>query len=161
MKAIFVTIKKLLRTCAGALGGFVVGGIVALAYLHLKVVFAPSLPTLWIVAPLALLGCVILGTIFPKAFMWYFLALLAWALDTESGGGGGEWNISNTDTWREFLAKACYFLGLPAFVLGVIFSLPVAVGLGLLGIVYFGYEAFRAEQEKGAASTEPGQRAQT
>lgn len=136
MKTILEGIKNSLRAIAGFLGGCIFGVLVSLVLLHVKVCFAVPLPSLFLVSPLVVTGCGLAGAYFSRTFMWFFLCPLSWIFNADDTGGGHPAG-SDDAMGKGFLANAGYLLGVLSLVIGVIFSLPLAVGLGILGIAVF------------------------
>lgn len=135
-KAVLKSIKALLKTFAGALGGIVFGGILALSTISLKNHFSWDSPSLLILIPLGVFGSLLAGLLWPRIFMPFFLSPLSWILD--SGGSSDSHPSSDSNSsLPDFFFNVLYMIGLILLVVGALFSLPWVVCAGVTSIVIF------------------------
>jgi hypothetical protein len=127
MKSFFYAIKKVMLALAGGVGGGGFGGLVLLLLMHLRVAFHLELPSLWVMLLTVIPMFGIAGMILPKFFVMFVVVPLTWFSD-----GGGE-----CSTWSEFFFNTSYLLGLVTFFIGVCFTIPWLVAIGIGGIFFF------------------------
>lgn len=131
----------MLLALAGGLGGVVIGGLLSLMLFHIKVAYAIEINSFGLMVFLAFVVSIIAGMIVPRFFMMFFLCPLSWVMDAEVSLGGhpsGDFHVTPS-----FLFNVAYMVGLPLFVFGAIFSLPLIFGVGLSGILVFSFGVYR------------------
>ena len=141
LRSFFQAGKTGFKILLGLLGGFVVGLLIALLFVHLKGPFPENIPSLFVLAPLALFFSALAGAFAPRFFMFFFLCPLSFFLNDS----GGEHLGNDCDSWSEWAVNVAYLLGLILFGIGFLFSSTVFVVLGLAGITIFAIGVWRGE----------------
>jgi len=141
MQLLYRIFKALVRSCAGILGGFAVGGILFLVLYHLVSDDLIDVPSKYLAA-FAFAVSIAAGLVFPKQF-WMFLASpLAWPIFLHDSGYGLRFKDIGI-SWTTVLFNIAYMLGLILLILGVLSDHSGFVGLGVLGIITFAVGVFR------------------